>query len=352
MANFLVLGGTSWLGGEIAKAALARDHNVTCLARGEAGDVPAGATFVRVDRDAPNAYADVVDKRWDAVFDVSWQPRFVRGAVEALGHTASSWTYVSSVSAYLDQRVGGDEDQPLVEPLDADEAGWDDYPAAKSRCEQIVQTLSNTLIARAGLLGGPGDRSDRFGYWVSRFALAGDGPVLVPDAPDQPTQTLDARDLAIWLVESAIAGTTGVFNAVGEQSTLGQTIDVAAEVAGFTGDKVPAGPDWLSGQDVQPWSGPRSLPLWVLDHDGTGSMSGRAVEAALKRRSLERLQQESLEYERSLGLDRERRAGLTRSEELELLRLLKPWRPSGNPSPADVASQVGAEPPGASGQTG
>lgn len=323
MVNILVLGGTSWLGGEIAKAAVAREHHVTCLARGESGDAPAAATFVQSDRDGPDPYAEVLDERWDCVFDVSWQPRFVRGAVEALGDVASHWTYVSSVSAYADQSVGGDEDAPLLEPLDADTADGENYGEAKVACEQIVGSLHHTLIARAGLLGGPGDRSDRFGYWVSRFALAGDEPVLVPDAPDQPTQTIDARDLAVWLVESAIAKTTGAFNAVGEQSTLGKLIDAAAEVAGFTGDKVLADPDWLSGHDVQPWSGPRSLPLWAPGHDGMGSRSdARIVEAGISRRPMTELLTESLDYERSLGLDRERRAGLNRSDELALIEQL------------------------------
>ncbi|MBC7595005.1 MAG: NAD-dependent epimerase/dehydratase family protein [Kineosporiaceae bacterium] len=324
MANILVLGGTSWLGGEIAKAAVAREHHVTCLARGEAGNAPAATTFVQSDRDGPDPYAAVLDQRWDCVFDVSWQPRFVQGAVETLGHVASHWTYVSSVSAYADQRVGGDEDAALLEPLDADTADGDSYGEAKVACERIVESLRHTLIARAGLLGGPGDRSDRFGYWVSRFALAGDGPVLVPDAADQPTQAIDARDLAVWLVESAVAKTTGVFNAVGEQSTLGQMIDAAAEVADFTGDKVPANPDWLAGQDVQPWAGPRSLPLWVPGHDGMGSQNdARIIESGISRRPMTELLADSLDYERSLGLDRERRAGLTRAEELALIGQLR-----------------------------
>lgn len=117
------------------------------------------------------------------------------GAVDALGPIASHWSYVSSVAVYADQSVGGDESQPIVDPLEGDVVDPEFYGPAKVACERTVQTLSHTLIARAGLLGGAGDRSDRSGYWVSRFALAGDEPVLVPDATDQPVQVLDARDL-------------------------------------------------------------------------------------------------------------------------------------------------------------
>ncbi len=324
MANVLVLGGTSWLGGEIARAAVARLDNVTCLARGEAGDVPAGVTFIRADRSNPDAYDDVVDTRWDYVFDVSWQPAYVRGAVEALGPISSHWTYVSSGSIYADQSVGGDEDQPIHEPLKADQADWETYGPAKAACEEIVRTLPKTLIARAGLLGGAGDRSDRFGYWVSRFALAGDGPVLVPDAPDQPTQTLDAADLAVWLVSAAGEGVTGIFNAAGEQKALGSVLDEAAAVAGFEGQPVKASPEWLAEHDVDMWAGPRSLPLWVPGHDGMGSRDDtRILDAGLERRPFDRMLAETLDYEKSLGLDRERRAGLTREEELELIDELR-----------------------------
>lgn len=320
MANVLVLGGTSWLGGEIAKAAVARLDHVTCLARGEAGDVPAGVTFVSADRGKPDAYDEVIDQRWDSVFEVSWQPAFVREAVEILGQVSSHWAYVSSGSVYADQSVGGDEDRPIHDPLEGDEADWSTYGPAKAACEQIVQSMPHTLIARAGLLGGAGDRSDRFGYWVSRFALAGDGPVLVPDVPHQPTQTLDARDLAIWLVNAAGEGTTGIFNAAGEQRAFGDVIDAAATAADFSGEKVFASPGWLVQQEVEMWGGPRSLPLWVSDHDGMGSQDdARILEAGLQRRPFDRMLAETLDYERSLGLDRARKAGLTREDELDLV---------------------------------
>jgi nucleoside-diphosphate-sugar epimerase len=326
MSSVLVLGGTSWLGGEIARKAMHRGHDVTCLARGEAGDPPDGVTFVNADRSLRNAYDEVAGRPWDMVVDVSWQPAFVRRAVEALGGTASHWTYVSSASIYADQSVGATEDSPLATPLKSDDADWEVYGEAKAACEAIVSTLPSTLIARAGLIVGPGDRSDRFGYWVSRFALAADGPVLVPDVRDLPTQGLDVRDLAHWLVVSAEKGLTGAFNTVGKQTPFPEMLRLSAEVAGHPGDLVLATPEWLEEHNVEPWSGPRSLPLWVPpSHVGMGCVGDtRVLAAGLERRPLIDTLRDTLEFEKRLGLDRKRRAGMSREDELALIAELRP----------------------------
>ena len=81
--EILVLGGTAWVGREIARQALARGHKVTCLARGESGTVAEGAALVCADRRESSAY-EAVARSWDAVYDVQWQPGMVKTAKTCL----------------------------------------------------------------------------------------------------------------------------------------------------------------------------------------------------------------------------------------------------------------------------
>lgn len=333
MTTTLVLGGTAWLGGEIARAAVRRGHEVTCLARGVAGTPPSDVRWVQADRDLPDAYDAVRDQDWDDVLDVSWQPAQVRSALAELGARARHWTYVSSCSVYADHSVvDADEAAALLPALDADHAEREQYGEAKVACELLCQAAvgDRLLLARSGVIGGYGDLSDRFGYWVGRFALArrDGGQVLLPDADDLPTQAIEVHDLADWLVRMGETGTVGAMNVVGERRPLGEVLAVAREVSGFDGPdteeqivRVPS--TWLLDEGVEEYMGPRSLPLWMADPEWAGFSArngDRAMAAGLTHRPLRDLMTDSLRWEDELGLERDRRAGLTRAEEQELLR--------------------------------
>ncbi|KGN32794.1 epimerase [Knoellia sinensis KCTC 19936] len=332
--RLLVLGGTAMLGRAIVEEAVSQGHDVTCLARGVTGDVPDGVTWVRGDRDLDGGLDGVTGagERWDAVIDVSRQPGQVRRAVAALEPLTAHFVFVSTGNVYaVHSGLATDESVPLLSPLDGDVMeDMTTYGEAKVACEAAVLSgfgKERSLIARAGLIGGPGDATGRSGWWPWRFAhpVGADGAVLTPDDPALPMSIIDVRDLAAWLVRCAGAGTSGVFDAVGEPSTLGTLLNAARDVAGHEGPVVPAATDWLSEHGVQEWMGEDSLPLWISDPQwrGFGGHTGAAARAAgLTHRPVADTLRDATAYEEVREATNPRRCGLSDDTERRLLGLL------------------------------
>ncbi|HKP07284.1 MAG TPA: NAD-dependent epimerase/dehydratase family protein [Microbacterium sp.] len=324
MTDVLVLGGTGWLSGRIAERWADAGAAVSCLARG-GREAPYGSTLVIADRDDSSAYDAVALREWDEIVDVSSNADHVGAAVAALGERTRHWTYISTVSVYGDNdEPDSDESAQLLAPAAPGED--EDYGRAKVRAEASVCSALGfrAAIVRPGLIVGPGDPTDRFGYWVGRFALAADADVLVPDTTDRGAQVIDVDDLAEFARGVGRERWSGVANAVGDPVTLDRLFAEAREAAGHSGALVPAADDWLRQHDVGYWMGPRSLPLWLpADMPGFWTRSNvpyRLLGGRLRplRETLER----ALADERVRGLDRERRAGLRRADERELLALL------------------------------
>lgn len=352
--RLLILGGTAWLGRTIARAALQAGHAITCVARGQSGTVPEGARLEVMDRDAvpsgPNAddpLAALADHAWDLVIDLTRQPGQARRAVAVLGPSTRHWVLVSSISVYADTgHAGQDEEAATVGPLVADLAGPADYAAAKRACELAVLaatargTPQRALLARVGLIGGPGDPTGRSLYWPQRFARPSmpDGRVLVPDEPMLPTQLIDVRDLAQWLLHAGERGLEGVFNVCGDSLPLADHLRIAARVgrevagtpaghtaaqtAGDTAGAQAVSAAWLTDHGVTPWAGPRSLPLWVPrpSHDGFGAFSNaRAKLAGLRLRPLHDTLADTLAWAEDSGQTAWPLAGLSPDDERALL---------------------------------
>ncbi len=322
--RILVLGGTTFLSRATTLAAVRRGHDVTCAARGVSGAPAAGATFVPVDRDEEYGLAAVASHRWDAVIDVARDPAHVARSVRDLGPVTGRYVFVSTVNVYAGWPGGPDaEDSERVAPLSGPWRGPADYPAAKVACEDLVlQAIApqRTTIVRPALIGGPGDKSGRSGYWPWRFAHPTGPQVLVPDAPAQPCQILDVRDLADWLVLLVEQGISGAFNAAGAHVTLQKVLGLSRRVAAGAATPLPADAHWLLDRGVQPWLGPRSLPLWLGDADVRAVTScDKALDAGLWRRPLRSTLADALTYENAAPRTPPHGAGLSDTDEADLI---------------------------------
>lgn len=324
----LVLGGTVFLSRTIAEVARDAGHEVTCASRGLSGTPPDGVEFIEVDRDEANGLAPLTNAVFDAVVDVERQsPTRVRIALEALGERAGHWTYVSSGSVYTDAATEGqDAATSAIEsppPEGSDEDDGELYGPFNVACEDEVRAAvgDKAFICRAGLIVGPRDISDRFGYWPARLARGGE--VLVPGEPDDLVQYVDVRDLAEWVVHCAAEQVVGTFDGVAEPQTWGRVLSDMVEAVGGPDVSLTWVPtDWLGEKQVTPWAGPDSLPLWLPLPDYAGFMSrnvSASIAAGLTTRTTGEIASAVLEWEQVLGSDRDRRSGITAEREAELL---------------------------------
>jgi 2'-hydroxyisoflavone reductase len=313
--KLLVFGGTKFLGRGVVDAALASGHDVTLFNRGQTNP-ELYPEVERIHGDLKEDISALEGRTWDAAIDLdpTQLPRFTRARAETVdvGH----YVFVSTISVYSDTSRPIDEGSPLFDPPDPEPEAFDaeQYGGLKVGSERVVQEIfgERAAIARAGLIIGPHDPTDRFTYWPRR--LAEGGRVLAPGNPLQPMQLIDARDLGAFLVRLAEQRTGGVFNATGpaEPLTLGGTlerIDSNAELV-WVDDKT------LLDAGVGPWM---ELPLWLPGDEDTGILQAditRALAAGLTFRPLEETARDTLAWSLEAG---EQRPTLSRERERELL---------------------------------
>jgi len=250
---------------------------VTCVARGASGDVPPGARFVRADRAVAGALG-ALDGTFDAVLDVARQPSQIRSALAELSGRAGHWSFVSTCSVYADNSTPGQQAANAstlpAAPPEMDDPAAD--PAAYGRCkvageQAVLGSGVPALIGRPGLIVGPEDPSDRFTYWVVRLARG--GPVLAPGNPDDLVQMIDVRDLAAWHIRSADKGLTGVYDTIGSPIGRAEFLAMVARGVGTDPELIWVDQDFLHDHEVQPWMGPRSLPLFLPLPEYAGFLS-------------------------------------------------------------------------------
>lgn len=289
--RLLVLGGTHHVGRAFVEEALARGDHVTTLNRGESGPPADGAEARHADRLDADAMAQALgDDTWDAVVDTwSHAPVAVRNAARLLKGRVAHYTYISSRSVYSwPLAVGIDESAPMVDG-DPDSEQSDDYAVAKRGGELAVLAEQDVpvLLARAGLILGPYENVGRLPFWLNRIAAGGRVPC--PGPFDRPLQYVDARDIALWVLDAAGRGVSGAFNTVSRpgHTTIGALLEECHRVTGSDAELVWVSPEQVEAAGVEPWT---ELPIWLPP---TGKLIGlhdcdvsAAYDAGLSARSM------------------------------------------------------------------
>ncbi|MCX4964742.1 reductase [Streptomyces sp. NBC_00654] len=260
----LMLGGTEFVGRAVTEAALARDWQVTVFHRGHHAPPP-GVTALTGDRTGgEGGLVALSEGSWDLVVDTwSGAPSAVRDAARILNGRAGHYTYVSSRSVYeYPAPAGLGEDGPPVSGASPDAGGDVPYALAKRGGElAALDTFGDrALLARAGLIIGPGENIGRLPWWLGRTARG--GPVIAPGPRDAALQYIDARDLASWLLDAAASGLNGAYNTVSRpgHATMGELLDSCVRVTGSVAELRWTDPGKLLAAGVEPWS---DLPMWL-----------------------------------------------------------------------------------------
>ncbi len=258
--DILVLGGTRFVGRAVVVEALRAGCRVTLFNRG----VTNPDLFPKVEKLRGDRSTDLSALRgrdWDAVIDVAaYEPSVVDRSVEVLRDSVDRYVFVSTLSVYADHATTESQlEGARVLDLDAGDDAGTLYGARKALCEGVLLDglAERATVARAGLIVGPYDPTDRFACWPRRMAKG--GRVLAPGDPGDPLQFIDVRDLARWLVAAATAGFSGIFNVTGRPVAFVDFLNDCA-VPGVDAELVWVPSARLLEAGLDPWMG---IQLWI-----------------------------------------------------------------------------------------
>lgn len=325
--KLLILGGTGFLGPHFVRDATARGHEVTLFNRGKT-NTHLFPELEKLRGDRKDDLRALEGRVFDGVVDTSgYIPAHVQASASLL-RDSGQYLFVSSISAYGEPSVPINEDSPLAVLEDPDTTDVPTYYGPlKAACEAAAEAAmpARTTIVRPGLIVGPGDPTDRFTYWPVRIARG--GRVLAPGAPSDPTQFVDARDLARFMVDLLEQRHVGAYNAAGPRDpyTIGQLLETCVEVSGSDAELVWADAAFLEKQGVAAWM---EMPVWVpTDSEMAGLMqvsTERSTGAGLRFRAPAETVADTLTWWKAQPEERRAkpRAGLAVDKERDTLAAL------------------------------
>lgn len=338
--KILILGGTSFLGPHQIAYALERGHEVSTFTRGKTIPKIHKGLFSKVEQlvgDREDNLEALKNRKWDVVIDNSGRKtKWTEDTAKLLVDNVELYMYTSSISVYYPY-YGDDfsEDRSVVtevpDNITEDEKFTYEYGVMKATSELATIDAfgkDRSIIVRPTLIVGPGDRTDRFQYWVSRLEKGGD--IIIPGSSEELIQYIDVRDLAQWMIRLLENKATGTYNGSGPGFPMTTNAFVHGVHASFNSpvtytqiDDV----DFLKENDIigiQPWV------IQLPEYAGMSmSDNSRAIAADLTFRPLSDTVRDSVEWWYSDSVTQERRDNILAGERALMIRekdILEKWR--------------------------
>ncbi len=338
--KILILGGTSFLGPHQIAYALKRGHEVSIFTRGKTIPKIHQALFSKVEKlvgDRENNLEALKNRKWDVVIDNSGRKtKWTEDTAQLLVDNVGYYMYTSSISVYYP--FTGDnfsENRSLVTeiPKDADpsEIGTYEYGVMKATSELATIGafgLERSIIVRPTLIVGPGDRTDRFPYWMVRIEKGGD--IIIPGRKDEVVQYIDVRDLAEWMIRLLENKAAGIYNGSGPGFPMTTNAFVHGIHASFNS---PVNYIQIDDQKFLEENGIIGIQPWVIQLPKYAGMSkadnSKAIAADLQFRSLSDTVNATKEWWYSDAVTQERRDNILTGERSFMNRekdILTKWK--------------------------
>lgn len=338
--KILILGGTSFLGPHQISYALGRGHEVSIFTRGKTVPKIHQKLFEKVEKltgDRENNLEALKNRKWDVVIDNSGRKtKWTEDTAQLLVDNVGYYMYTSSISVYY-PFVGDDftENRTLVTeiPKNIDESEKQTYAYGVMKATSEVATMKafgpeRSIIVRPTLIVGPGDRTDRFPYWLARLEKGGD--IIIPGSSKEVVQYIDVRDLAEWMIRLLENKAAGIYNGSGPGFNMTTNAFVHGIHASFNS---PA--NFIQIDDLQflQDNGLYAIQPWVIPLPKYKGMSksdnSKAIKSGLTFRPLSETVEATKKWWYSDAVSQERRDNILTNDRSLMKReqeILKKWK--------------------------
>ena len=323
--KILILGGTSFLGPHQIAYALKRGHEVSIFTRGKTIPKIHQELFSKVEKlvgDREDNLEALKNRKWDVVIDNSGRKtKWTEDTAQLLVDQVGYYMYTSSISVYY-PFVGDDfsENRSLVTeiPEDAAEQEKPTYEYGVMKATSELATINSfgpqrSIIVRPTLIVGPGDRTDRFPYWLARLEKGGN--IIIPGQRDEVVQYIDVRDLAQWMIRLLENKAAGIYNGSGPGFKMTTNAFIHGIHASYNSSV-----NYVQIDDLTflKENGIIGIQPWVIQLPEYAGMSksdnSKAIEAGLLFRSLSETVSATKEWWYSDAVSQERRDNILSGE--------------------------------------